>query len=107
MSEISKYESLLNELNTLETQASVVRNKYKDTFARNSELENQIITLKKENLNLAQKISKLQEEIENIRNEREIEILNSLNLKERETLKIKLQNLISKIEYHLTAERQT
>jgi hypothetical protein len=107
LSETSKYESLLNDISTIETQVSVIKNKYKDTREHTRELEDLVIKLKKENTELLKKIEKFETEIIKSREEKEINILNSLNLKERETLKIKLQNLLQKIEYHLSAEKQT
>lgn len=104
MSENSKYESILNELNSIESQASVLRNKYKDIFSRNAELEKTVADLKKEKTNLLQRISRLEGELEPFKDEGSL--FNSLNSKEKENLKVRLQNLISKIDYHLSADRQ-
>lgn len=105
MSELSKYESLLNELSSLETQASVLRNKYKDEFKRNSELEKELVLLKKENAELNLRIAKLEDPFEKDNRDSENNLFNSLNLKERETLKLKLQSLLNKIEFHLSSDR--
>ena len=87
----------------MDAQILVLRNKWRDTQHRNKELEEQTNLLKNENFELLQKISKLNEEIEKFKKKVEegsaeddgrAGIFNSLNPKERENLKIKLQNLI-------------
>lgn len=113
MAENNKYDLILSELNSMDGQVLVLRNKWKDTEQRNRELDQQSRSLKQENFELQQKISMLEEEIQNFKKKVEEITLkqsasdglfNSLNLKERENLKVKLQNLISKIDYHLTSD---
>lgn len=116
MAEISKYEILLNELSSMESQVLVLNHKWQDTAVRNRELEEMVIKLKKENTELQQKISGHRQELEKLAKEKEhtldlqgdeagiTGLFNSLNPKEREHLKIKLQNLISRIDYHLAAD---
>jgi len=80
-----------------------VIHKYGDVIERNRELEKELKEAKEENSSLTQKILKLQSEIENIKKDSEGNLFNSINAKERENLKLKLQNLISKIDYHLSS----
>ena len=79
---------------------------FKDIAERNSDLEAQNAELRQENTALTQKLVKYEGEIEQLKTESESGQLNSLNLKEREELKLKLQNLISRINYHLSPDRQ-
>ncbi|QQS37818.1 MAG: hypothetical protein IPM56_07700 [Ignavibacteriales bacterium] len=106
MADLSKYEVLLNDLNTIQTQVSVLKNKFKDTSLRNTELENLIIELKRDKTDLTEKIQYLEEEIKNFQKETKESPALTSNLEEREALKQKIQNLISRIDYHLSAERQ-
>jgi hypothetical protein len=116
VAEISKYEILLNELSTMESQVLVLTNKWKDTAMRNQELEEIVIKIKKENAEQLLRISKLENELEKLAKDKEntldlqgeagiTGLFNSLNPKEREHLKVKLQNLISRIDYHLAADQ--
>jgi len=119
VAENTKYDVLLSELGSTESQVLVLINKWKSTTIRNRELEDQASMLKKENFELLQKISRIEEElekcqkakVENPLNIPDLDaggsgLFNTLNPKEREQLKIKLQNLISRIDYHLSSERQ-
>lgn len=103
MAELTKYELLINDLGSLESQASILISKFKDTFARNIELENFLAEAKKENIMLLQEITKLEGEFQKKKENGETDLFNSLTLKERDSLKIRLQNLISKIDYHLSS----
>ncbi len=106
MAELSKQDILINDLSSIESQLSSLLHKFGDIAKRNSELETGISELRKENSLLTQKLVKYEGEIEHLKTESESGQLNSLNLKEREELKLKLQNLISRINIHLSADRQ-
>ncbi len=106
MADLSKYEILLNDLNTIQTQVSVLKNKFKDTSQRNTELENLVLELKREKADLAEKIKFLEDEIINFENETKDSTLVTSNVEEREALKQKIQSLITRIDYHLSADRQ-
>ena len=103
MSELSKYESIINDLSLIETQAEVLKNKAKDIEVRNIHVERSIEQLKSENGALSQKVVKLEGEIDRLIGKAELNIFNSLNSKEKETLKSKIENLINKIDYHLSS----
>lgn len=109
MPDQTKYDILLNDLSTIEQQSSALISKCKDLMERNLEMEDFVEKAKKEITTLSQKIVNLESELEKARNEQieqEGKLTNLLNTKETETLKIKLQNLISRIDYHLSADRQ-
>jgi hypothetical protein len=103
VSEISKYESIINDLSLIETQAEVLKNKAKDIELRNLKVERAIEQLRAENTALSQKVVKLEGEIDRLIGKTELNIFNSLNSKEKETLKSKIENLINKIDYHLSS----
>lgn len=103
MGELSKYEIIINDLNLIETQAEILKNKAKDIELRNSKVERTIEQLKAENAALNQKIAKLEGEIDRLIGKTELNIFNSLTSKEKEALKTKIENLINKIDYHLSS----
>ena len=103
MNELSKYESIINDLSLIETQAEVLKNKAKDIEIRNIRVERAIEQLKAENAALSQKVVKLEGEIDRLIGKAELDIFNSLTSKEKETLKSKIENLINKIDYHLSS----
>lgn len=103
MNELSKYEVIINDLSLVETQAEVLRNKAKDVEARNIQVQRTVEQLKTENAVLSQKVAKLEGEIDRLIGKTELNIFNSLTSKEKEALKSKIDNLISKIDYHLSS----
>jgi predicted nuclease with TOPRIM domain len=103
LAEISKNDILISDLSTIETQLSILINKNRDLNTKNIDLEETLNSLKKENSILLQKLSSLENDIKNIDENTETNLFNSLNLKERENLKVKLQNLITRIDYHLSS----
>jgi len=103
VNELSKYESIINDLNLIETQAEVLKNKAKDIGLRNIQVERTLEQLKAENAALNQKVVKLEGEIDKLIGKTELNIFNSLTSKEKETLKSKIENLIIKIDYHLSS----
>lgn len=80
--------------------------KFKELSKKCTDLEKLLEESKKENMVLTHKIVKLQGELEHFQQKNESIVFNSLNLKEKEELKVKLQDLISRINFHLSADRQ-
>ncbi len=107
MSELTKQELLLNDLSTIESQISMLVHNNIDLKKRNGELENLLKLLKDENSVLVGKLEELENKLQEVSENTETSLFNTLNTKERENLKIRLQNLISKIDHHLSADRQT
>lgn len=103
MNELSKYESIINDLNLIETQAEVLKNKARDIELRNTKIERSVEQFKAENAALSQKVAKLEGEIDRLIGKTELNIFNSLTSKEKEALKSKIENLINKIDYHLSS----
>jgi uncharacterized protein YlxW (UPF0749 family) len=104
--DLTKYEILLKDLEAIETQVSILKHNYHDAVKRNKELEDMLSSYTKENLALQQKMENLENELKDFQNDSENDMTNSLNLKERETLKVKLKDLISRIDYHLSVDKQ-
>jgi predicted nuclease with TOPRIM domain len=104
LSELSKYEVLLNDLSSIQVQAAIITHKCKDLTQRNKELEEFLSEARKEKINLTQKVNELENDLKALQNNNSVNIINTYNEKEKESLKIKLQNLISRIDYHLSAD---
>lgn len=100
--DLAKYESLINDLSSIESEVATLKDMLKDNNFRSSELEEVTKRFKQENSLLKSKITELEIAIENLK--KEPDTLNILNNKERESLKSKLQDLISRIDFHLSAE---
>lgn len=99
MSELSKYEIFLQELSSVEVQVSAQKELCEELKNRNKELEKKLSALQRENEYL-----KLQ--IENGGNSTEgngENVFGSLSVKERESLKLKITDVITKINNHLTS----
>jgi len=103
MADIIKHEILLNELSAIEAQVSTLIHKNKELIGKIGDQEIELLRLRSENSFLQQKIVSLESDIKTPGNDGDNNIFNSLNLKERENLKVKLQNLLSKIDYHLSS----
>jgi hypothetical protein len=103
VAEFSKFDILIKDLNLVETQVSILNNKYKDELQKNQDLEKSLIALKSENTFLIEKLSKLESELQNLQSGNNLDLFNSLNMKEKEELKLKLRNLLSKIDYHISS----
>jgi hypothetical protein len=107
VSEISKQEILLSDLSVIQSQVEILANKCKDLTEINFDLENQVTNLKKENSDLEKKVFKLESEFKNIEKKLPDDFFNSLDVKEREELKNNIGDLITRIDFHLSAARQT
>ena len=103
MAEYSKFDILIKDLNLVETLVSILNNKYKDELQKNQDLEKSLNAVKTENTFLVEKLSKLESELQNLQSGNNMDLFNSLNMKEKEELKLKLRNLLSKIDYHISS----
>ena len=105
MPDLTKHEILLKDLESITSQVSILKHNYRDSVARIKELEDMLSSYTKENLALQQKVENLENELKIFQDDSENGVINSLNLKERETLKVKLKDLISRIDYHLSVDK--
>ncbi len=103
MVDLAKYDSLIHDLSSIEAEIATLGNKLKDTEERKTELEIQIAKLRQDNSFLQKKIIELEQDILLSKQDEEGNIFNTLNSKEKENLKLKLQDIISKIDYHLSS----
>ena len=86
---------------------TILKNQYIDAVNRIKELDIALEKSKQDNTTLYQKIAALEEEINYLKTKSEQGIgINAFDSEERESLKVRLQELISRINYHLSPERQ-
>jgi len=100
--DLAKYETLISDLGKLESYVEILKNKYNDTVERNKELEVSINEIQQDKNLLHQKISEMESELEDITLKSEEK--SKLNLEEREEIKSKIRNLISRIDKHLSSD---
>ncbi len=106
MSETSKQEVLLSDLSIIQSQVEILANKCRDLTEVNLDMELKLEQLKKEKTELLQKLSSLESEIKNYKKNSDVELFGSLENKDKEELKKNIGDLISRIDFHLSAERQ-
>jgi len=100
--DLAKYETLISELGKLESQVEILKNKFTDTVGRNKELEVSLDEIQQDKNLLHKKISELESDLEelNLKSEGKTK----LNQEEREEIKIKIRNLITRIDKHLSSD---
>ena len=102
MKESSKYDFFMDELSSLEKQMYVFLQRDYELSQENIELMKKLEYLEKENEVLQLKMNELEENLQKrdvITSEGKEGI--SLNVEEKEQIKNKIDDLISKIDYHL------
>lgn len=102
MADASKYDILINDLVSIEGQVELFKEKNNGLLKRISDLEIQISEIRKENLALLQQLKKAETEMKKNPSSGQFEFDEA----EKEKLKAKIQNLVNKIDIHLSAERQ-
>lgn len=100
--DLAKYETLISDLSALESQVEILKNKYSDTLERNKELEVSLNEIQQDKNILHEKISELESELEEIK--LKVEEKSKLNLEDREELKIKIKDLITRVDKHLSTD---
>jgi chromosome segregation ATPase len=100
--DLAKYETLISDLSALESQVEILKNKYSDTLERNKELEVSLNEIQQDKNILHEKISELESELEEIK--LKMEEKSKLNLEDREELKIKIKDLITRVDKHLSTD---
>jgi predicted nuclease with TOPRIM domain len=104
--DLAKYDSLIQDLSAIEAEIATIGNKLQDVEEHKTELEIELTKLKQENSHLLKKINELEQELATAKEDKEGNIFNTLNSKEKDSIKLKLQDVISKIDYHLSSDRQ-
>jgi SMC interacting uncharacterized protein involved in chromosome segregation len=100
--DLAKYETLISDLGKLESQVEILKNKYNDTVGRNKELEVSLNEIEQDKNLLHQRITELESELDETKLKSEEKT--KLNSEEREEIKIKIRDLISRIDKHLSSE---
>ncbi|MCX8106569.1 MAG: hypothetical protein N3D80_11940 [Ignavibacterium album] len=103
MFDFTKYDALIQDLTLIESEIAAIVEKLHVSSQREQELEIQLAKVKQENAVLLKRINELEHQLENSQIKSENEYFGSLNTKEKEVLKQKIQNLITRIEYHLSS----
>ncbi|HMN47751.1 MAG TPA: hypothetical protein PKD67_01305 [Ignavibacteriaceae bacterium] len=107
MVDLAKYDSLIQDLSTIEAEIATISNKLQDVEEHKTELEIELSKIRQENSYLQKKIMELEQELATVKGDKEVNTFNTFNSKEKETIKLKLQDIISKIDFHLSADRQS
>jgi chromosome segregation ATPase len=103
--DLAKYELLISDLNNLESQIVILKNKFNDTSEHSNELEVSLNEVQEDRLLLRKRISELESDMEKIKKDKENINFKSLTLEERESLKDKIKDLVKRIDHHLSVER--
>jgi len=102
VSETSKYDLFLNELNGLEKMLHAFVQKHNDLKEMKTALEKKVKQLENENEVLKLKIEELEHKVEEVVKKKN-ELIDSSNISDvdRETLISQIDELIEKIDYHI------
>jgi predicted nuclease with TOPRIM domain len=103
VSEISKYEAILNDLTQIESEVAIIVEKLKLTSESLKEKEMQLAILKQENQQLHKRISELEYELNNAKITSQNNVYKPNEIVINEEIKEKIKNLISKIDFHLSS----
>ncbi len=101
MSELTKHDYFMEELNSLEKRIYAFVQKHNEIVNENSELKATIKKLEKENEVLNLKLEELEEKITKISNGDFDLQFADMSPEEKQNLKNKIGDLISRIDYHL------
>lgn len=103
MSDISKYESTLNDLTLIESEVAIMIEKLRVTSESLKEKEVQLAMLKQENQQLNKRLSELEFELESAKLSNQNKMPEFAQRQDNEVLKEKIRNLISRIDFHLSS----
>lgn len=102
MTDKSKYDYFMEELLSLEKQIYTVVQKSDELVDENNDLREEIENLQVENGALKNKLREIETSLTNqISDKKDLFSENSININEKEEIKEKIQNLISRLDYHL------
>lgn len=101
MSETSKYDLFMNEIVSLEKMIQKFVSEKLELEEENSSLENQVSNLEKENDVLVSKIKDLEKKLNSVAENSAVKGKTKLDLSERENLKNQIDDLITRIDYHI------
>jgi predicted nuclease with TOPRIM domain len=100
LADLTKHEVLLNELTDIQTVVSVLVNNFKSLHDEKLKLEKSFSGIREENRMLLQRVEVLEKQLEENGNN---SLFGSIDIDEKEDLKNKIQNLVSRIDSHLSS----
>jgi len=104
LSEYTKSEILLHDLNAIETQVSILVSNCSELTNRKLDLEKQLESAKQTISELNKKANDLEMELSEIKNGKDNNTLfNSITNADRANLKARLQNMLTRIDYHISS----
>ena len=103
MPDLTKHEVLLNDLSEIQTLVAELKNRNKSLREEYSKLERSFSGVREENKMLLQRVEALEKQLEENGENSLNSLFGSLNEDEREELKDKIQNLVNRIDLHLSS----
>ena len=103
MPDLTKHEVLLNELSEIHTLVAELINNFRNLQQENTKLERSFSGVREENKMLLQRLEALEKQLEENGNNSLNSLFNSLDVTEKEELKSKIQNLVNRIDVHLSS----
>lgn len=103
MPDLTKHEVLLNELSEIHTLVTELVNNFRNLQQENSKLERSFSGVREENKMLLQRVEALEKQLEENGNNSLNSLFSSLDGNEKEELKNKIQNLVNRIDLHLSS----
>lgn len=103
MPDLTKHEILLNELSEIQTLVAELINNLRALRNENSKLERSFSAIREENKMLLQRVEALEKQLEENENNSLNSVFGSLDNMEREELKNKIQNLVNRLDSHLSS----
>lgn len=103
MADLTKQEVLLNELTNINSLLTVLVNNHKSLHEEKAGLEKTLSTLKEQNSDLLRRVEALEKQLEENRDYSLNSLFGSLDTLEKEELKNKIQNLVNRIDFHLSS----
>jgi predicted nuclease with TOPRIM domain len=101
--DLTKHEVLLNELSEIQTLVAELINNIRTLRQENTKLERSFSGVREENKMLLQKMEALEKQLEEEGNNSLNSTLGSLDNNEKEELKNRIRNLVSRIDLHLSS----
>lgn len=103
MPDLTKHEVLLNDLSEIQTLVAELINSKRTLREENTRLERSFSGLREENKLLLQRVEALEKQLEVNGNNSLNSLFGSLDNNEKEELKTKIQNLVNRIDLHLSS----
>ncbi len=103
MPDLTKHEVLLNELSEIQTLVAELKNRNKTLKEEYLKLERSFSGIREENKMLLQRVEALEKQLEDNGENSLNSLFGSLEGSEKEELRNKIQNLVNRIDLHLSS----